>query len=637
MSKEKFLAVVCFVLILCCGFVSAETTITGNVTPDDPALWGAGVDVAVGSSGYGSIVMNGGDTIFSQWTSIGFGDGSGYAVLDGVGTKWTVTKSFRVAYAGSGSLVLSNGAVIESQYATLIGYGASSVGVAKITGSETKFLAQDYYLHVGYQGHGTLEVADGALVDVEGVSNISHSAGSHGFVLVHGAGSTMNVAGDMTVARLDSGALKIGDDGLVSVGGVFSIDPADMYGYVQMYGGGKLALLGNVSSSITDFLSIVTGNDAILYWNGSAWDNIVNATAGVDYTLTAGTGDLAGYTVLTVTAAGPVLIDTTVSGEVKPFDTNYWASTENLFVGAKQEGSLTVGSGDLIASRWTSIGAYAGGVGSAVLRDAGTKWTATRSLTVGYGGTGSLFLTDGAVMESLYASTVGVSVGANGEAVVSGSGSKWVTQDNYLKIASEGIGSLKVTNGGLVEVNAASYIAYSTGSVGSATVTDPGSQWVVNGDLVVGRLGIGRLKITNAGLLSVSGQLSVNPNYTDSYIQMSNEGQLALVGDGSASINDFLALTEPNLTDVYYWNGTDWDTVDNGVENVDYTLATGTGDLEGYTVLTVLAVDEQECMYDVLGDINGDCKVNFEDISLLATSWLVDCTYPYNMTSPECY
>ena len=64
-----------------------------------------------------------------------------------------------------------------------------------------------------------------------------------------------------------------------------------------------LALMGEADSSIEDFLNLVSGTDAIYYCldNSEDWLPITSGTLGTDYTLTCPTsGDLAGYTVLTV-------------------------------------------------------------------------------------------------------------------------------------------------------------------------------------------------------------------------------------------------------------------------------------------------------------------------------------------------
>jgi len=66
---------------------------------------------------------------------------------------------------------------------------------------------------------------------------------------------------------------------------------------------GVLALFGDADDSLNDFLALVSGTDAIRYWDADAseWADITTATYGVDYTLSyQDEGDLAGYTLLTV-------------------------------------------------------------------------------------------------------------------------------------------------------------------------------------------------------------------------------------------------------------------------------------------------------------------------------------------------
>jgi hypothetical protein len=39
---------------------------------------------------------------------------------------------------------------------------------------------------------------------------------------------------------------------------------------------------------------------------------------------------------------------------------------------------------------------------------------------------------------------------------------------------------------------------------------------------------------------------------------------------------------------------------------------------------------------EIAGDLNSDCRVNFDDIQLFFERWLLDCTYPNNLTDPMC-
>ena len=77
--------------------------------------------------------------------------------------------------------------------------------------------------------------------------------------------------------------------------------------FINMDTGGMLALYGDADGSMTEFLDLILGTDAICYWDDSisGWSNITGATYSEDYTLSYISdieSDLTGYTVLTVTA-----------------------------------------------------------------------------------------------------------------------------------------------------------------------------------------------------------------------------------------------------------------------------------------------------------------------------------------------
>jgi len=137
---------------------------------------------------------------------------------------------------------------------------------------------------------------------------------------VDGPGSTWTNSNNLYVGRSSSGTLNITVGGLVSVAGSLTIDyDEDGDGFINMATGGMLALWGDADDSLTGFLGLIDGTNAIRYWDGSVldWADITGATYGVDYTLAYQTeGDLAGYTVLTVYAPGPPDPDIDQDGDV---------------------------------------------------------------------------------------------------------------------------------------------------------------------------------------------------------------------------------------------------------------------------------------------------------------------------------
>jgi T5SS/PEP-CTERM-associated repeat protein len=127
--------------------------------------------------------------------------------------------------------------------------------------------------------------------------------------MITGAGSKWTNNFPLTVGNSGSGALTITMGGLVSVRGTLTVD-SDGSGdsFINMSTGGMLALWGNADDSLSRFLDLVAGTDAIRYWNASLadWAPLTAATLGVDYTLQyLDVGDLAGYTLLTVGTLPP--------------------------------------------------------------------------------------------------------------------------------------------------------------------------------------------------------------------------------------------------------------------------------------------------------------------------------------------
>jgi T5SS/PEP-CTERM-associated repeat protein len=129
------------------------------------------------------------------------------------------------------------------------------------------------------------------------------NASNSGEVTVTGAGSLFDAWETLQIGEDNgdphSSILNIADSGLVKAVGLYIAPTA----VVQMTGGGQLALDGVATDTLANFLGDVDGTSAsLMYWNGSAWASMTAGTKDTDYTLEDGTGDLAGYGVLTAIA-----------------------------------------------------------------------------------------------------------------------------------------------------------------------------------------------------------------------------------------------------------------------------------------------------------------------------------------------
>jgi T5SS/PEP-CTERM-associated repeat protein len=173
-------------------------------------------------------------------------------------------------------------------------------------------LDSHYTLGAGYLGAGSLTIRDGVKV----VSNdgfISYYGGSSGNAEVSGEGTEWRIHSYLNIGGVGDGILTIRDDALVMTENLWTgfHDEDSGKSFINMANGGKFAIKGKLyptSVTLAEFYEVFIPfsdplPEVIRYWDAqsNSWSDLFNATLGEDYTLEYfDTGDLAGYTVLTV-------------------------------------------------------------------------------------------------------------------------------------------------------------------------------------------------------------------------------------------------------------------------------------------------------------------------------------------------
>jgi T5SS/PEP-CTERM-associated repeat protein len=171
--------------------------------------------------------------------------------------------------------------------------------------------------------------------------------------------------------------------------------------------------------------------------------------------------------------------------------------SDEIVVGDLANGTITIQNGGHVSSVRAYVGKHYSdlyrGTGAVTVTGTGSTWTNSNSLYVGVtpgfwfagsGGRGVLTIEDGGHVDSYFGfiedqSTVNVA----------GAGSAWATTS--LRVY---YGTLNIQNGGTVANDGIVEFA------GSATVTGPGSSWVIDGDLSFS--GNGALNIRDAGVVT---------------------------------------------------------------------------------------------------------------------------------------
>ena len=165
------------------------------------------------------------------------------------------------------------------------------------------------------------------------------------------------------------------------------------------------------------------------------------------------------------------------------------------WTGAVSNGWFNAGNWDAgVPNPQTSVNIDTVTPNSTQIRGAGA---AAFNVNVGQFGTGMLVIQNGGTLTD-HAGDIGFLPGSQGTAVVSGAGSSW-TNSGLLVIGFAGLGTLTIQNGGVVNSDGGS-----VGLLGSGTVrvAGSGSTWSNSSGLTIGNLGTGTLTIAEGGVVT---------------------------------------------------------------------------------------------------------------------------------------
>jgi T5SS/PEP-CTERM-associated repeat protein/autotransporter-associated beta strand protein len=154
----------------------------------------------------------------------------------------------------------------------------------------------------------------------------------------------------------------------------------------------------------------------------------------------------------------------TTTGDISPAPITSWNTNTYGYIGNTASGTVTVDGGALFSGT-ASVGHNSDVSGVVNISGTGATWTNSGSVAIGDCGYGTLSITGGGTVNSLFFSRIGSLVGSNGFATVSGSGSTWNNAGNFT-VGRYGNGTLSITDGGLVSVGNTVFVAYAGTNTG---------------------------------------------------------------------------------------------------------------------------------------------------------------------------
>ncbi len=201
-----------------------------------------------------------------------------------------------------------------------------------------------------------------------------------------------------------------------------------------------------------------------------------------------------------------------------------------LHVGGSGQGLLTIDNGVVVTASETVIGVSSGSLGETTLTNPDSRLDVAGLLIVGKQGQGILTVDDQADLTSLDA-LIGLQPGSEGAVTLTGQGATWIN-DGSVDVGFQGQGSLTVTGGAAVFTHGFAAIgsfpepAFETGGVGDVTISGLASLWVVDGDLYVGLLWVGRLDILDGAIVTSQSGIVGFSGHSDIVANIEGPGSL---------------------------------------------------------------------------------------------------------------
>ena len=428
----------------------------------DMSMPGRNGVLGAGSLGTGSLTIPNGVTVTSSGGYLGYSSGAvGTAIVDGAHSTWSNGGGdLTVGYQGSATLKITNGGAVTNAEG-VIGVNVGAAGAVTVDGAGSTW-SNSSYLYVGDFGGATLTITNGGTVTSSGAYigyNSSFGSANSGTVTVNGAGSKwINSSWDIIFGSDDGfagkGTLNISNGGAVSVAGQTELGPTagsvTTINFGRSGGTGGTLTTGSLCASPSQLTGTGTVSarglvsDVALLFNSAAslkqtiqWNSLPNQNITIN------------------------------------LDMSTPANNGALGAGWRGSGSLTIQNGTAVTSNCGYLGYASGSQGTACVDGAGSKWAngAYGTLDVGYYGNGTLRITNGGAVTD-WDAYVGYNSSGGGTVAIDGAGSTWTNSDGLYVGFWEygGNGALSISGGAAVTapnvwVNSASLLAIDVGAL----------------------------------------------------------------------------------------------------------------------------------------------------------------------------
>ncbi|WP_168942072.1 autotransporter domain-containing protein [Parazoarcus communis] len=493
-------------------------------------------ELVVGGGNTGTLDIFG--TLTTNYALIGNSAGAvGTVTVSGSGLLNIGASGLVLGNEGVGTLTVESGAFASSTGTVYLGAASGGSGTLNIdTGGG--FDAGTSMMLIGYGGSGAVSITEGTLESNGAL--LGAASGSDGTVTVDGANSSWTNDGSLIVGSSGAGQLDVLNGASVTtqeavlaaaaasgvtVSGAGSELDIDGAFYVGIGGNATLHIAdgGTVWSDATVVARHASSvSEVTVTGTGSSWntgDLLLGGDPG-DPSSFGGTATLEVLDGASVSTAGARLGGVANGSGTVTIDDATWTSSGLLSIGYAGSGSFTVQNGALANTNGGLIvGHLAGSVGIGSVTGVGSSLNNTGNLYIGNEGDGTLTIADGASASSTGTVYLGAASGGSGTLNIDTGGS-FDAGTSTMLIGYGGSGAVNITEGTLESDGAV--LGAGSGSDGTVTVDGANSSWTNNGSLTVGSSGTGQLDVLNGA--SVTTQQTVLAAAAASSLTVSGAG-----------------------------------------------------------------------------------------------------------------
>jgi T5SS/PEP-CTERM-associated repeat protein len=510
--------------------------------------WTVAGTLTVGEHSHGTVKVTDGGTLSVTGDQISLGaeaDGEGTLTVDGDESSLDFQNDLMVGELGKGTVDVTGGASVTVRVLD-VGVFADSEGTVTVSGRgdapsklETTSTAP---ITIGNAGAGTLNLKEGAEFVTNSSLTLGKDAGSTGIAIVLGL---QNQTPDDNTSWTANGPLVIGDEG---------------HAIVTVDRGGKIA----AKSDVTIGDQFGSDSQLIVQGTGSAQDPLLESVVDLDGKLTVGrrgTGHLDvlnGASFIQRVANDVVFGSETGTG----YGTIGGEGTDVTFrgkvvVGKAGNGQLDIAAKARLNLRGTTtvLGDENGAHGTLSITgdgngDESLLFFSSHTLQIGNNGTGTMTITQGAIVDANDSLSVELGAGTTGDGTLTVQGDYSRLKTTDLTVGGSGKGKLMIIGSGVTQPGA---IVVNNGVEAKRDVTlNAGSEIDVNGgtlqltgeDFAFPRFDVrGKLTVHNrgaAGGFSFNRPLTLNSGGANAEISLSQDSVLrvdtALVGEAGPAI-----------------------------------------------------------------------------------------------------